>query len=222
MNITLKTALFGAALTLATMAPTAQAYVKPSLVVQPLTATASAEDLMLHADDHGSTYLYVEQKQGAQLAVFDVTDPAHIKLDAMVDTGAQTSFNFVRAIGSTELVAFRDGSGSGVIDLHKATAPQLTKIDGGAAMATEVLGTSGYLGTTAAAPASSAPRMVQVVETDTTTPGVRNTVASVTRQATRPETGTTFLLGKDGVTVVRQMQVERRYAEQLALWNSAN
>jgi hypothetical protein len=48
------------------------------------------------------------------------------------------------------------------------------------------------------------------------------TVAKVTKQVARPETGTTFLLGENGVTVVRQIATERSYEERLALWKTAN
>jgi hypothetical protein len=227
MNIFLKTTLFGAALTLAMLAPRADAYVRPNLAVQPLAATANdAEDLLLVAAENGSTYLYVEQKQGAQLAVFDVSDPAHIRLDAAVPTGAQGSYDFVRRVGDKELAVFRDGSGSAVIDLHRAKAPRLTRVEGTAAMPTEELGTSGYLASdfASARPAriATAPRVVQVVETTTEAPRVLSTVADVTRQVTRRETGTTFLLGREGVTVVRQVPVERQYIEQQTLWNSSN
>jgi hypothetical protein len=75
----------------------------------------------VQADDNGSTFLYVEQQQGAMLSVYDVTNPGRIKLEASVPTGAHKSFDFVSAIGDSELIAFRDGSGSGVIDLHQAT-----------------------------------------------------------------------------------------------------
>src|ERR1700730_16656671 len=101
MHFTAKTALFSAALTLATLTPQAHAYVKSNLVVQPLTATATndAEDLMLHADDDGNTYLYVEQQQGALLSVYDVSDPGHIKLKASVQTGARGAYDFVNTVG---------------------------------------------------------------------------------------------------------------------------
>ena len=138
MNFTAKTALFTAALALTMVTNRANAYVKANLVVQPLPATADAQDLMLHADDNGSTFLYVEQQQGAKLAVYDVTDPAHMKLDASVETGARSSYDFVRAIGDSELVAFRDGSGSAVIDLRKAKATTLTRIEGTPAAAARV------------------------------------------------------------------------------------
>ena len=226
MNFTAKTALSTAVLALAMVSNQADAYVKTNLVVQPLAATADAQDLMLHADDNGSTLLYVEQQQGAKLAVYDVTDPGHMKLDAAVETGARSSYDFVSAIGNTELIAFRDGSGSAVIDLRKAKAPKLAMIEGSAAAATDLLGTSGYLASNVPpiAPAAIAaqPRSVQVVETAGAAPRVIADVPTVTRRVVRPETGTTFLLGADGITVVRQIHTERQYLDQEELWMHAN
>jgi hypothetical protein len=44
--------------------------------------------------------------------------------------------------------------------------------------------------------------MVQVVETTAAAPRLVSTVDKVTRQVRRRETGTTFLLGENGVTAV--------------------
>ena len=226
MNFTAKTALVSAALALTVAFNQADAYVKTNLVVQPIAATTDAQDLMLHGDDHGSTFLYVEQQKGALLSVYDVTDPAKIKLDASVETGARSSYDFVGAMGNSELIKFRDGSGSGVIDLHKAKAPKLTTIEGALPTSTEALGDEGYLASSSQAGPTTetaiVPRSVQVVETATAAPHVVDTVASVTRQVARPETGTTFLLGQNGVTVVRQVATEQAYEQQLELWNTAN
>src|SRR5271154_6019604 len=181
MNFTAKATLFTAALTLTMLSTQAHATVKTNLVVQPLAATNDAQDLLLHADNNGSTYLYVEQQQGAVLSVFDATDPARIKLNASVETGAHSSYDFVSAIGNSELVAFRDGSGSAVIDLRKAKAPRFERIEGQVANPTELLGTTGYLASSsqAAAPLATVaaqPRSVQIVETATATPRLVNTV----------------------------------------------
>ena len=91
MSLTAKTALVSAALALAVVVNQADAYVKTNLAVQPLSATADAQDLMLHADANGSTFLYLEQQQGAMLSVYDVTNPASIRLEASVPTGAPRS-----------------------------------------------------------------------------------------------------------------------------------
>jgi hypothetical protein len=222
MNLTAKTALFGAVLTLTMVANQANAYVRPNLMLQPLAATNGAQDILLHADDNGSTYLYVEQQQGALLSVYDVTDPAHMKLDAKVETGAHTSY-FVSGIGDSELVVFRDGSGGAVLDMHKAKAPKLTMLAGQVGNAKELLGDSGYLSSSSATPTSDAAAQPgMVVETAVAAPRVVGTVPNVTKQVRRQETGTTFLLGKNGVTVVRQIDTEHAYEQELALWNSAN
>jgi hypothetical protein len=226
MNFTAKTAILSAALTLTVAFNQADAYVRTNLVVQPIAATTDAQDLMLHGDDNGSTFLYVEQQKGALLSVYDVTDPAKIKLDASVETGARSSYDFVGAMGSSELIKFRDGSGSGVIDLHKAKAPKLTAIAGALPTSIEVLGDAGYLASSSqtgpATETALVPREVQVIATTTAAPQIVSTVANVTRQVARPETGTTFLLGQNGVTVIRQAATERAYEQQLELWNTAN
>src|ERR1700692_3866314 len=64
MNFTAKTSLSTAVLALTMVSNQANAYDKMNLLFQPLAATADAQDLMLHADDNGSTFLYVEQEQG--------------------------------------------------------------------------------------------------------------------------------------------------------------
>jgi hypothetical protein len=226
MNFTAKTAILSAALTLTVAFNQADAYVRTNLVVQPIAATTDAQDLMLHGDDNGSTFLYVEQQKGALLSVYDVTDPAKIKLDASVETGARSSYDFVGAMGNSELIKFRDGSGSGVIDLHKAKAPKLTAIAGALPTETEQLGDEGYLASSSqtgpATETAIVPRSVQVVATTSAAPQVVDTVANVTKQVARPETGTTFLLGQNGVTVIRQVATERAYEQQLELWNTAN
>jgi len=99
----------------------------------------------VQADDNGSTFLYVEQQQGAMLSVYDFTNPGRIKLEASAPTGAHKSFDCVSAIGDSELIAFRDGSGSGAIDLHQAKGPKLAMIAGAAPTATEQLGDARYL-----------------------------------------------------------------------------
>jgi hypothetical protein len=223
MNLTIKLPLVAAALALTLSFHQADAYVRSHLSVGSIAATAGAQDLMLHRTNNGSTFLYVEEQQGAVLAVYDVTDPAHIRLESSVPTGGHGSYDFAGAIGNRELIAFRDGSGSGVIDLQQATAPKLAMIAGAVPASSERLGDAGYLASSfvTAGPAAQ-PRSVQVVETATEVPRVVSTVAKVTKQVARPETGTTFLLGENGVTVIRQIATERAYEEQLALWKAAN
>src|ERR1700731_1353585 len=61
----------------------------------PEQAQTPGNSLFLHSDNAGNTYLYVEQPQGARLSIFDVTDPARIKLVASTPLTAQGTFDYV-------------------------------------------------------------------------------------------------------------------------------
>jgi hypothetical protein len=54
------------------------------IVVQPKDlpelARIPGNSFFLYSDNSGSTYLYVEQQQGARRTAFDVTDPSKIKV----------------------------------------------------------------------------------------------------------------------------------------------
>jgi hypothetical protein len=113
----------------------------------PEQAQTPGNSLFLHSDNAGSTYLYVEQQQGARLAAFDVTDPARIKLVVSTPLAAEGAFDFVRPLGDhAELVYFRDSQKEAVLDVRKAKKPVLwvipTVTDLGLA---ETLGESGFL-----------------------------------------------------------------------------
>jgi hypothetical protein len=216
--------LLATAVTFGTVCAQAATLANSNFIVQDLStkpefAQNTSQDLLLHDGDNGSTYLYVEQRQGAILAVFDVTNPDHMKLTASVHTEARGSYDFVFPIGAnSELIAFRDGSGTAVLDLRKGKTPRITPIEGSAALPTEMLGTAGYLASTQhATPAAPAQlRDIQLIETNQA-PHLRTTVTGVTKQIARQETGTLFLLGDDKVTVIRRMDSERDYAFQRAL-----
>src|ERR1700712_3582983 len=73
-------------------------FIVQELSTNPEFARNTSQDLLLHDGNNGSTYLYVEQQQGAILAVFDVTNPDRIKLTASVPTEARGSYDFVTAL----------------------------------------------------------------------------------------------------------------------------
>jgi hypothetical protein len=196
----------------------AAVFTQPKLMVQNLStkpefAQNTSQDLLLRADEQGSTYLYVEQQNGTILEIFDVSDPAHMQLTTVVTLEGHGAYDFVTPIGgSAELVSFRNGSGTGVIDFHKPKKPHMSAVKTATDGATESLGTAGYL-------SSSIPQVhnvaaqsrdVQLIESNR---GARvlTTLTGVTRQVNRPETGTIFLLAKGKVTVIRQRDVERQY-----------
>ena len=182
----------------------------------PEAARIGGNSFFLHATDSGSFYLYVEQQSGARLAVFDVTNPAHVKTVSVTPLQVAGPFDFVRPLdGSAELVRFRDGKGVAVLDMHKASHPTLHTVsallDPGQ---TQPLGETGFLAVNE--PYSyvrAVPRDYQVVDISTPeNPTLLTTVKQVKHQVANNEMGTTFLLGSDGLTVVRRMSVENDYA----------
>jgi hypothetical protein len=223
MNNTIKSTLaLGLVVAAAVLTSTAQAEIhsrsKELVVMEPRDlpeqAQAPGNSLFLHSDNAGSTYLYVEQQQGARLTVFDVTDPARIKLVVSTPLAAEGVFDFVRPLGSSaELVYFRDGQKVAVLDLRKAKRPVLRAIstvtDLGRA---ESLGDSGLLVT--AQPykyVAAVGRNYQVIDIAASAPTQLCTVEDVRHRVTNDQTGTTFLLGPNGLTLVRRLSVESDY-----------
>ena len=212
MNNTIKSTLalglVVAAAVLATSPAEAEIHSKSNdLVVMeprdlPEQAQTPGNSLFLHSDNAGNTYLYVEQQHGARLSVFDVTDPAHIKLVVSTPLAAQGAFDFVRPLGdNAELVYFRDSQKEAVLDLRKAKRPVLrmipTMTDLGPA---EPLGESGFLVTDQ--PYQYVPAVghdYQVVDVAASAPTQLATVKDVRHRVTNNETGTTFLLGPTGL-----------------------
>jgi hypothetical protein len=98
----------------------------------PELARQSGESMFLYDTIDGRAILYIEQNRGAQLASFDVTDPAHIKSEGLRPLDASGAFDFVAPAGDrAELVRYRQGRGDAILDLHNT--PTLKKItDGGA------------------------------------------------------------------------------------------
>jgi hypothetical protein len=180
----------------------------------PEQAQTPGNSFFLHSDNTGSTYLYVEQQRGARLSVFDVTNPAQIKLVESTPLATEGAFDFVRPLGDqAEIVYFRDSQKEAVLDLRKAQRPELRAIstvtDLGHA---GTLGENGLLGTSqvhAYVPAIA--RDYQVIDIAASAPTQLATVKDVKHRVTNDETGTTFLLGSDGLTVVRRLSVENNY-----------
>src|ERR1700688_4863304 len=103
MNNTIKSTLaLGLVVAAAVLTATAEAKThsrSKELVVMeahdlPEQAQAPGNSLFLHSDNAGSTYLYVEQQQGARLSVFGVTDPARIRLVVSTPLAVEGAFDF--------------------------------------------------------------------------------------------------------------------------------
>src|SRR5271156_1927796 len=196
MNNTIKSTLaLGVVVAAAFLTSTAEAEIhsrSKELVVMeardlPEQTQAAGNSLFLHSDSAGSTYLYVEQQQGARLSVFDVTDPARIKLVVSMPLAAGGAFDFVRPLGNNaELVYFRDGQKEAVLDLRKARRPVFQAISTAAHFGpAEDLGQSALLVT--AQPYKyvyAVGRNYQVVDISASVPAELATVDDVRHQVT--------------------------------------
>jgi hypothetical protein len=163
----------------------------------------------------GRCYLYIEQHMGQRLLVLDVTDPAHIKQVNAISLSAPGPFDFVRAIRSSAiLVQFRNNLGMALLDVRKPKAPALKRVSTLQTSGyTESLGDSAFL-TVNERPndALVVPRDYQIVDTSNPRkPALLFTVKQVNDKIARDETGTTFLLGAEGLTVIRRPRVEEKY-----------
>lgn len=224
-NILKSTLAIGFVVAVAALTSTAKAEIyskwKQLVVMEardlPEQAELPGNSLFLHSDSAGSTYLYVEQQQGGRLSVFDVTDPARIKLVVSAPLAAEGAFDFVRPLGDyAELVDFRNSQKEAVLDLRKARRPVFralpTVTDLGGA---ENLGVGGLLVTSQPHRyVSAVGRDYQVIDIAASAPTQLATIPDVRHRVTNDETGTTFLLGSDGLTVIRRPRVEEEYKIQ--------
>jgi hypothetical protein len=181
-------------------APTVHAKPSNNIVLVPPTelpalAKQSGEALFLHETIDGRTLLYIEQNQGARLAAFDVTDPAHIKGQGSVQLDASGPFDFVSPIGDyAERVRFRRDHQDAVLDLPRTKAPNLKAVQGPTLQAAILpVGNDGF---TAVGTANSR-EFNRVLD-----------AKQVRDKVTNAGTGTTFILTEDGLYVIRRPAVE--------------
>lgn len=100
-------------------------------VALPEQARIPGSSFSLYSNSEGSTYLYVEQKEGTRLTAFDVSDPSKIVVISSTNLTVPAVFDFIRPLGErAELIRFRDGKGVAVLDLHNLKAPSLHMITG--------------------------------------------------------------------------------------------
>lgn len=189
------------------------------IVVEPKDLPEQAQEggnsFFLFSDNGGNTYLYIEQQAGARLSTFDVTDPAKIKFVSSIKLESPAPFDFVRPLGGrAELIRYRDNKGVAILDLHSAKKPMIRAVSG----LTES-GSTQSLGETAFMMIDepynyvrAVPRDFQVVDISTPAePVLITTVKQVKHRLVKDDTGTTFLLGSDGLTVIRRLSVEQEY-----------
>jgi hypothetical protein len=213
---------------LALFGTTAHAAARPhskTIVVEspdnlPVLAQADANAMYLHNTTDGRTFLYVEAQNGRQLTVLDVTDPGEIERKAQTTIPANSAFDFVRSIGDeAAMIRYQNGSGFAVLNFKHYKRPVLVN-----SSVWENGDTSEALGQTALLVSSneatirpfSDPRNYKVVDTSNTSqPGMLATIPEVKQRLDKSDTGTLFLLNKDGVTVVRRLRVEQAHQVEL-------
>jgi hypothetical protein len=185
----------------------------------PEQAKTPGNSFFLYSDNDGSTYLYIEQQQGARLTTFNVTDPSKIKFVSSTMLTLPGAFDFVRPVGGrAELIRFRDGKGVAVLDLHTAKKPTVKIISGlSESGSTEPLGELAFMMINEPYNYTRAvPRDYQVIDISSPSdPLLLTTVKEVKHQVVNGDTGTTFLLGSDGLTVIRRLSVENDYKVHL-------
>jgi len=178
----------------------------------PELARVPGEAMLLHATNDGRTLLYIEQKDGARLATFDVSDPAHIKEEKATRLDAPGPFDFVSPLGDyAELVRFRDGEGEAVLNLHKATVPTLNTVEGlNVQGSTQRLGEDGLIVSDQPSVTSAAtdPNYQVIDISKPLNPHAVADMNHVLEEITNDETGTTFVLTPDGLYLVRRPAVE--------------
>jgi hypothetical protein len=177
----------------------------------PSLAQQAGEAMLLHDTWDGRTLLYVEQRQGAQLAIFDVTDPAHVKGEGSAQLNAAGPFDFVAALGErAELVRFRQGQGDAVLDLRKV--PTLKRVQG---LQTQTVTALVGKGSSAVASPAVNPardqsvRDIRVIESGKSQADDHIVeVKQVRQEMTNADTGTTFLLAEKGLFLIRRPALE--------------
>jgi hypothetical protein len=209
-----------AAVAALTLTGQAEARSHPKIIVMrpadlPELAREPGQAMLLQTTSDGRTHLLIEQGHGARLAIFDVTDPAHVKEEGAAQVDAPGEFDFVSSLGDyAELVRFRNGRGEAVLNLHKVKAPTLNTMQ-----RLDVQGSAGRLGDDGfiiadqpnAQSDANDPNYQVVDLSNPLRPNPVGDVKQVLEKITNDETGTTFLLTADGLYLIRRPAVEEEY-----------
>jgi len=200
----------------AVAAPVAFAHPSGNLILVPPKdlpelAQQSGEAMLLQERLDGRTLLYIEQSQGAGIAVLDVTDPGHVKGEAAVPLGAPGAFDFVMPLRRDgELIKFRQNQGEAVLDLHQVRFPSLKTVPGLTFQGPITrLGDDGFIAADKVDSIAPPAADYQVVDTATLQNlNLAFDVKQVRVQVTDSATGATFLLAENGLYVIRRPAVE--------------
>jgi hypothetical protein len=181
----------------------------------PQQAHQRGQSMNLHLANASTLYLYVEQEDGRQIAIFDVSDPQKIKFKRLVELETRGPFDFVQPAGeSLEMIRYRDGRGTAILDLSKPKNPVL-KASGAAVAKCYIVPVGNNQDS---ANGLAAPQDYQIIEPSGSRPAA--IVKAVVQQQTDETNGTTYLLGEDGLTVIRNVKSERKLAAMSQPWTN--
>jgi len=188
---------------------------------RPALAEENAEAIYLHKTGDGRALLYIEQQKGSGLSVLDVTDPANVRRFANTSFPNPSTFQFVRDVNDdAALIRYENGSGFAVLNFKDSRHPVLeTTLVFAQATNPEMLGQTGMLVTVAQNSSDPAgdPKTYQVLDTaNASASGLMATIPDVTQRTTNSDTGTLFLLNRNGVTMIRRPRVEAAYQAELS------
>jgi hypothetical protein len=173
----------------------------------PAVARQGGESMFLHRAVHGTTLLYIEQNQGARLAILDVTDPAYIRSVGSVQLDAAGPFDFVAALGNqAELIRYRQNRQNAELNLHEASAPTVQW------MQEPLPGTAAPLQDNGSTVSNEAGADVQAIRDYEAMANTENSIElnrvfdanSVRGEITKSDTGTRFVLTDSGLFVIRR------------------
>jgi hypothetical protein len=209
-------ALIAGAAIAAIAAPAAQAMAWKNLIVVPpkdlpQLVRQGGDAMLLHDTVDGRTLLYVERGEGGRLAIFDVSDPAKVKNAGLVQLQMPGAFGFVAPVGDeAELIRFRLGQASALLDLQHAQAPVLRTMPSPTRQgALSVLGSDGFIISTPVDSGAGAPRDYQVLDAANLQQlQPLSEVKQVRQQLDNAATGTTFPLTDEGLYLIRRPSAE--------------
>jgi hypothetical protein len=182
----------------------------------PALARQDGEAMFLRDSADGRRLLYVEQRKGTQLAIFDVTDPSRVRSEGLVQLHAPGPFYLVADLGKRgELVRFRGGQGDALLDLRMI--PSLKKVPGLVARNSIIFvadDDARFSRQSIDPPLGQGARDYKIFQSSES-PGDDRVldVPQVRQEMTNADTGTTFLLAADGLYLIRRPALEATPAE---------
>jgi hypothetical protein len=186
----------------------------------PESAQNATDAIYLHETSAGEEILYLEQRDGKRLAVLDVTDPTQVRTVSQVTLDARAPYDFVRDLGgSAALIRYRDNSGVAVLSFKHYKRPVPSSAPALANASTcESPGQTGLLvestGTLQRPDSRTAGYSIVDLSAQAN-PAVLANFNDVRQHLFLRGTGTLFLLNDQGLTVIRQPQVELEHATEL-------